>query len=167
MVDTRPARCTVPSHCPTKIHKSQDLYHRRYRKSFRPVCQASRRRLAQRRKAATPAAGCDGIDIDSGFRCFDPNLNDYPKKMAPDSLSHPFCAVGPLLDKPWYSGIDDLNKRIPHPMRLTKCNHLTVQGNLLFGKEITIEGDVTLINQAKNQKTIADRTTFNSGTFTI
>lgn len=51
------------------------------------------------------------------------------------------------LDKAYYGTIDKLELRFPHGApKLAACKSLTVQGDVVFGKDIVIIGDVTIRN---------------------
>lgn len=44
-------------------------------------------------------------------------------------------------------------------LSLAKCSSLTLEGDILFGGNITIEGDVKISNRSDKQAVIADGTT--------
>lgn len=51
------------------------------------------------------------------------------------------------LDKAYYGSIDKLEERFPHGApKLAACRSLTVQGDVVFGKDIVITGDVVIRN---------------------
>ncbi|MDX9720685.1 MAG: UTP--glucose-1-phosphate uridylyltransferase [Myxococcota bacterium] len=45
-----------------------------------------------------------------------------------------------------YKGIDAFELRFPHPMNLLKCTRLTIKGDVRFGKNVRISGDVIIEN---------------------
>ena len=61
------------------------------------------------------------------------------------------------LDSTYYQMIDDLEARVPHGApSLLACNRLTVQGDIKFGKDVILKGDVTLTNHSRTQVMIDD-----------
>lgn len=61
------------------------------------------------------------------------------------------------LDPLFYSRIDLLEERFPDGApSLLLCNSLKVQGDVKFGKNITIKGDVSIYNRCSSQKLIPD-----------
>lgn len=70
--------------------------------------------------------------------------------------------VGPAvvsLDSNWYRLIDDLESRFPHGApSLIDCEKFTVSGDFRFGKNITLRGDVKMVNETSKQVLIEDGT---------
>ena len=63
------------------------------------------------------------------------------------------------LDKRYYQTIDDFESRFPAGApSLTACQHLEINGDIVFGKDITIEGSVKLNNHTGKTITVADNT---------
>lgn len=61
------------------------------------------------------------------------------------------------LDPAFYTVIDDLEMRFPHgPPSLARCTSLTVRGDVVFGKDVTIEGEIRLTNKTGRQVRIKD-----------
>ena len=51
------------------------------------------------------------------------------------------------LDPRYYQMIDDMKQRFPHGApSLLNCTHLHVKGDVCFGRNVTVEGDVRIIN---------------------
>ena len=63
------------------------------------------------------------------------------------------------LDDRYYQLYDDMIERFPHGApSLRHCNTLTVKGNVVFGRNITIEGHVVLENHQENALFLDDGT---------
>jgi UTP--glucose-1-phosphate uridylyltransferase len=61
------------------------------------------------------------------------------------------------LDAQYYALIDDLTKRFPAGApALRECGKLVVEGDVTFGKDVVIKGDVKIINPTGMPKQIAD-----------
>jgi UTP--glucose-1-phosphate uridylyltransferase len=76
-------------------------------------------------------------------------------------------ALGPpvvTLDPRYYQGIDDFESRFAHPLSLVACTSLTVKGDICFGRDVRIQGDVVLRNPDQRQKVVKDGAVFGSGT---
>lgn len=73
---------------------------------------------------------------------------------SPDRRDH-----GPLLklDERYYGSVEDADLRIPHPLRLAGAKILTVTGDVRFGKEVKIVGNVLLENFSAEPLLIPDR----------
>lgn len=76
---------------------------------------------------------------------------------------HPRLAPpGPqiILDPRFYSKVDMFDARFPKGApSLVGCRHLCVEGDVLFGKGVTIVGDVTITNTRKQQAVIKNNAT--------
>ncbi|MEX1020942.1 MAG: UTP--glucose-1-phosphate uridylyltransferase [Litorilinea sp.] len=71
------------------------------------------------------------------------------------------CAAPPLanLDDRFYQQIADLQQRFPHGApSLARCRSLTIEGDIYFGREIVVEGDVLLQNPNEQPVHIPDGT---------
>lgn len=61
------------------------------------------------------------------------------------------------LDPLYYSWIEQLQQRFPHePPSLLECNSLKILGDIKFGKNIRISGDITICNRKNQQVVIPD-----------
>jgi len=61
------------------------------------------------------------------------------------------------LDGNYYQNIDDLKKRFPHGApSLLECISLTVEGDVVFGKDVSIKGRVIISNHTDKPVTIGD-----------
>jgi UTP--glucose-1-phosphate uridylyltransferase len=64
------------------------------------------------------------------------------------------------LDSRFYKFVDDLQRRFPHGApSLTACEHLKVEGDVVFGKNVTIKGRSSVMNTQGTQATVPDGTT--------
>jgi UTP--glucose-1-phosphate uridylyltransferase len=67
------------------------------------------------------------------------------------------------LDRRFYKMIDDFESRFASGIPiLEKCKKLRVTGDVKFGKQVKLIGDVNVVNQSENQHTIKDYTTIKS-----
>jgi len=67
------------------------------------------------------------------------------------------------LDSSIYKLIDQMEARFPHGApSLLKCTKLTVNGDVKFGRGITITGDVTITNEQSEQMTLAENSELSS-----
>lgn len=65
--------------------------------------------------------------------------------------------MGITLDPLYYSWIEQLQQRFPHEApSLVECNSLKIQGDIKFGKGISIKGTVSICNRKKHQIIIPD-----------
>lgn len=74
-------------------------------------------------------------------------------------IENPKRKLGQLLvnlDSDFYKMIDELEERIPHTPSLLECERLTVKGDVKFGKNIIVKGEVEITNENKNQMVIQD-----------
>ena len=63
------------------------------------------------------------------------------------------------LDSDYYGLVDEMTSRFPYgPPSLNACTSFKVQGDFLFGKDLTATGDVLLINHSPKQVVIVDGT---------
>ena len=61
------------------------------------------------------------------------------------------------LDPEYYQLIDDLKKRFPHGApSLINCTSMTVRGDVHFGRDVLLEGDVEIVNRGTEALQIAD-----------
>jgi UTP--glucose-1-phosphate uridylyltransferase len=63
------------------------------------------------------------------------------------------------LDSAYYKLIDDLEARFPHDApSLIECERLAIAGDIKFGRNVKIKGNVTLANESRRQGVIEDNT---------
>jgi UTP--glucose-1-phosphate uridylyltransferase len=71
----------------------------------------------------------------------------------------PARAGAPLvidLDPRFYKLIDDFEQRFPDgPPSLRRCSTLTVQGDVLFERDVTLRGEVEVVNESPAQRRVA------------
>lgn len=61
------------------------------------------------------------------------------------------------LDPRFYGLIDDLEARFPHgPPSMVACTSFTVRGDVVFGKDVVLEGDVIVENDSARSASVAD-----------
>jgi UTP--glucose-1-phosphate uridylyltransferase len=63
------------------------------------------------------------------------------------------------LDPKYYGKIDEFGKRFPYgPPSLLNCESLTVRGDVYFGNQIALKGNVVIQNSGKMPVTVPDET---------
>jgi UTP--glucose-1-phosphate uridylyltransferase len=60
------------------------------------------------------------------------------------------------LDPRHFTGLADFDARVPSPPSLLGCRSLTVEGDVRFGEEVHLEGDVTIRNASDEQRRVPD-----------
>jgi len=96
------------------------------------------------------AVGSDAYIITDDFRVI---LN--PQRTLPPPVIN--------LDPDYYKLIKDMETRFPHGSpSLIACEQFTVKGDIKFGRDIIIQGNVKLINQSAEQIIIPDNAIFNN-----
>lgn len=55
------------------------------------------------------------------------------------------------LDSDYYKFVNDLEARFPELPSFLNCTKLSIEGDVVFGKDITLRGDVTIINKSGQQ----------------
>lgn len=61
------------------------------------------------------------------------------------------------LDSRYYKLVSEMEKRFPYgPPSLLECTRLTVEGDIRFGKNVVLKGDVDLENDSERQREIPD-----------
>ena len=61
------------------------------------------------------------------------------------------------LDPEFYGLIDDLEARFPcGPPSLVRCTSLAVDGDVVFGRDIVLEGRVSIVNESGRQAILPD-----------
>jgi UTP--glucose-1-phosphate uridylyltransferase len=116
-----------------------------------------------RSRFAPVKATCDLLAVRS-----DAYLLDETFAIRPSPARDP--AQGPpviRLDDPCYKGIDDFEARFPHPLSLLRCRSLTVRGDLRFGRDVCVEGEVVLQNRSGAPRAVPDGARFADGTFDV
>jgi UTP--glucose-1-phosphate uridylyltransferase len=72
---------------------------------------------------------------------------------------HPYLRPIVNLDPRYYKLIDDLDRRFPYgPPSLVHCRSLEVEGDMLFGQNIVIQGDVKIVNTTDQPAFISNLT---------
>ncbi len=71
------------------------------------------------------------------------------------------------LDPRFYQGVDQLARRCPHPLSLLRCRSLTIEGEVILGRDVRFEGDVTLRNCGDGARTVADGQCFTTGVYEL
>ncbi|RIK35654.1 MAG: hypothetical protein DCC57_23150, partial [Chloroflexi bacterium] len=85
---------------------------------------------------------------------------DFVLRLSPARQTYPQRRP-PLiyLDETYYGLIADLQQRFAHGApSLLQCTELRVEGNIFFGRNIVMEGDVRLINGGPDAAYVADGT---------
>ena len=62
------------------------------------------------------------------------------------------------LDKKYFKLVDDLDARIPNPPSLVECESLTINGNVKFGENVKLLGNVKLNNDSDEALLIENNT---------
>lgn len=79
--------------------------------------------------------------------------SDYRLCAAPERAG---AALVIDLDARFYKLIDDFDARFPYgPPSLRHCTSLTVTGDVLFERHVTLRGDVTVVNTTDEQRRVA------------
>ena len=71
------------------------------------------------------------------------------------------------LDPRYFEGLAEFEQRLPAPLRLRRCHKLRVSGDVRFGREVEIVGDVALQAAGAGQSVVADGTRFASGSYVL
>lgn len=77
---------------------------------------------------------------------------------------------GPItihLDNRFYKLIGDFEQRFPCTPSLVDCALLSVQGDVVFERDIVLRGDVTIVNRAGTQRHVPANTTLSDETYEI
>lgn len=85
-------------------------------------------------------------------------MPDFSVRLAPARQTYP-PGRPPLiyLDEKYYALIDDMQKRFPHGApSLIQCTKLHVEGDIYFGNNVVMEGEVRLVNGGPNAVTVPD-----------
>jgi UTP--glucose-1-phosphate uridylyltransferase len=73
---------------------------------------------------------------------------------------NPIRTTGPptiTLDPRFYGQLEQMEKRFPDgPPSLLNCNRLSIKGDFRFGKGVTLQGEVDLVNESGHQGWIPD-----------
>jgi UTP--glucose-1-phosphate uridylyltransferase len=114
-----------------------------------------------RARFAPVKATCDLLAVRSDVYVLD---DDGAIRPAPGRAA----GLGPpviTLDQRFYKGIVDFEARCPHALSLLSCRSLTVEGDLSFGRDVAIEGDVVL--RCAHPARVPDGKRFTSGTYEL
>ncbi len=77
---------------------------------------------------------------------------------------------GPItinLDNKYYKLIGDFEQRFPYVPSLIDCANLTVQGDVVFEEDVTLQGNVNIVNRSDLQRHVPASTTISDGTYDI
>ena len=78
-----------------------------------------------------------------------------PKRISP----HPRRAPEIWLDPAYYGMFADMQRRFPHgPPSLVRCQSLRIRGDVVFGKNVVLEGDVEICNSTSQPHHVPDGT---------
>jgi UTP--glucose-1-phosphate uridylyltransferase len=82
-------------------------------------------------------------------------------------MSNPGRTLGQVvinLDPTYYKLVDDMEARFPHGVpSLIECKHLGIQGDIKFGRNISVKGRVKLANETNLQIRVEDGTVLKGG----
>jgi UTP--glucose-1-phosphate uridylyltransferase len=82
-------------------------------------------------------------------------------------MSNPGRTLGQVvinLDPTYYKLVDDMEARFPHGVpSLIECKHLGIQGDIKFGRNISVKGRVKLANETNLQIRVEDGTVLEGG----
>jgi len=85
---------------------------------------------------------------------------------AAEVIPNPEREIGPIqieLDADYYRNIDDFQARFPYGApSLLRCARLTIKGDVKFGSDVVLEGDVEITNGEQRPKLIEDGTRISS-----
>ena len=93
-----------------------------------------------RARFAPVKATCDLLAVRSDVYALDDDGAIRPAPGRDARLGPPVITLA----ESFYKGIDDFEARFPHALSLLSCRSLTVEGDLSFGRDVAIEGDVVL-----------------------
>jgi UTP--glucose-1-phosphate uridylyltransferase len=116
-----------------------------------------------RRRFAPVKATCDLLALRSDAYLVDEGFGIRPSPARDPSLGPPVIVLDPR-----YKGLDAFEARFPAPLSLLGCRSLRVEGDLRFGRDVVIEGEVTLRNPLEGeQRLVPDGARFASGVHVI
>ncbi len=117
-----------------------------------------------RRRIAPVKATCDLLALRSDSYVVDEGFGIRPNPARDAALGPPVI----VLDERYYRGLHAFEARFPHPLSLLRCRSLRVEGDLRFGRGVTIEGEVTLRSAAPEEaRVVPDGARFASGVHAI
>jgi len=105
-----------------------------------------------RSRFAPVKATCDLLAVRSDAYRLDDTFAIRPSGERDPSWGPPVV----VLDDRYYKGVEEFAARFPHPLSLVRCRSLTVQGDVRFGKNVRVEGEVTVRNAAADQRLVPD-----------
>jgi UTP--glucose-1-phosphate uridylyltransferase len=114
-----------------------------------------------RSRFAPVKATCDLLAVRSDAYVLDQGSGIRPSPARPAELGPPVIT----LDDRYYKGLHDFEARFPHSLSLLACRRLTVEGDLRFGRDVRLEGEVVLRNSSAEQRQVPDGAVFASGTY--
>ena len=94
------------------------------------------------------ATGCDGLFLEVHP---DPPhaLSDAASQLPLDMLDGLLATVV-ALDRAYYGTLQDLDRRFPFgPPRMRRCTRLSIRGDVVFGRDVELAGDVELRGPAR------------------
>lgn len=112
-----------------------------------------------RRRFAPVKATCDLLPVRSDAYILDEEVGIRPNPQR--------TVAGPpvvQLDDRYYKGLADLEARFPYPPSMVACRRLVVEGDVRFGRDVRIEGEVLVRNRGPEQREIPDGTVLRSET---
>lgn len=114
-----------------------------------------------RSRFAPVKATCDLLALRSDAYRVDERFGIRPSPERDPSLGPPVI----VLDERHYKAFDAFEARFPHPLSLLRCRSLRVEGDLRFGREVAIEGDVTLRSAGPEgtERRVPDGARFDTG----
>jgi len=90
----------------------------------------------------------DVYDLDEAFQ-----MTMHPSRATPEMGGAPLI----LLDERYYQLIDDMRERFPYGApSLVRCTELRVEGNVYFGRNVTLQGKVHIVNDSDTPLWIKD-----------
>jgi UTP--glucose-1-phosphate uridylyltransferase len=114
-----------------------------------------------RSRFAPVKATCDLLAVRSDAYLLDEGAGIRPNPERDPSLGPPVV----VLDDRFYRGLADFEQRFPSPPSMVACRSLTVEGDLRFGEDVRLEGDVVLRNPSSDeQRSVPDGARLGSGT---
>jgi UTP--glucose-1-phosphate uridylyltransferase len=107
-----------------------------------------------RSRFAPVKATCDLLAIRSDAYTLDGELGIRSSSEREEGLGPPVV----VLDDRFYKGLEDFESRFPHPVSLVRARRLTVEGDVRFGRDVRVVGEVIVRNAGAGQRTVPDGT---------
>jgi UTP--glucose-1-phosphate uridylyltransferase len=105
-----------------------------------------------RSRFAPVKATCDLLAVRSDAYVIDEAFGIRPNPARPAVWGPPVVT----LDDRFYKGVAEFEGRFPHPLSLVGCRSLTVEGDVTFGRDVRVEGEVTVRNASAVPRTVPD-----------